>query len=106
MALVLVLMLTAKAAQAETIAGTRISSFPYTITSSGLYHLTASNALFNNTNGAAILIQLTGAQKDRDVVLDLNDHTIAQTNRQYSLRSSGLALVLNSRVAMGSWWRT
>jgi hypothetical protein len=70
--------------QAETIAGTGIGTFPCTISSSGLYHLTSNNAQFNRTNGAAILIQLSEAQKDRDVVLDLNDHTIAQTNRQYS----------------------
>jgi hypothetical protein len=83
-----VFLLSAVSAQAETIAGTGIFAFPCTITNSGLYHLTSNNAQFNRTNGAAILIQLSEAQKDRDVVLDLNDHTIAQTNRHYSPNGS------------------
>src|SRR6266404_4196294 len=52
--------------QGETIGGTGISSLPYTITNSGLYHLTKNFSTYNRTNGAAILIQLRSLYKDND----------------------------------------
>ena len=85
LALLGALALMGASTQAETIAGTGISTFPYTITASGLYHLTANNSTYNRTNGAAITINLSAAYKDNDVVLDMNEHTIVQTNRNYSI---------------------
>jgi hypothetical protein len=89
----------ANSTRGEAISGTGIGTFPCTISSSGLYHLTSNNAQFNGINRAAILIQLSAAQKDRDVVLDLNDHTITQTNRQYSMTGSAYAWPIGIKIA-------
>lgn len=83
LALLGALALAGTASQAETIAGTPIGVLPYTIRNSGNYHLTVNFNTYHKTNIPAILIQLNAANKDNDVVLDLNEHTIVQTNRQF-----------------------
>ena len=84
-----ILAMVAASAQAETIGGWGISSLPYTITNSGLYHLTRNFNTYNRTNGAAITIKLK-AGDNGDVVLDLNEHTITETNRQSNYYPYGI----------------